>query len=62
MGYNQKHAKSWDENLIYIQHSYNIVVNTSTSKCPFETCYGYFPPFPLDVVYGQQGGVMEDIT
>ena len=25
MGYNQKHAKSWDENLIYIQHSYNIV-------------------------------------
>ena len=38
------------------------MVNTSTSKCPFETCYGYFPPFPLDVVYGQQGGVMEDIT
>jgi hypothetical protein len=27
----------------------------------FETCFGYFSPSPLDVVYGQQGGGREDI-
>jgi hypothetical protein len=48
--------------MIYIQHSYNKVVHTSTSKSPFETFFGYFPPSPLDVVYGQQGGEREDIT
>jgi hypothetical protein len=48
--------------MIYIQHSYNRVVHTSTSKSPFETFFGYFPPSPLDVVYGQQGGAREDIT
>jgi hypothetical protein len=61
-GYNQKHLKIWDENLIYIQHSYNIAVHTSICKSPFETCFGYFPPSPLDVVYGNQGGVSEDLT
>jgi hypothetical protein len=60
-GYNQKYPNTWDENFIYVQHSYNIVVHTSTGKSPFKTCFGYFPPFPLDVVYGQQGGVMDDI-
>jgi hypothetical protein len=47
--------------MIYIQHSYNRAIHTSTGKSPFETCFGYFPPSPLDVVYGQQGGVREDI-
>jgi hypothetical protein len=61
-GYNQKHPKTWDENMIYIQHSYNRAVHTSTGKSPFETCFGYFPPSPLDVVYGKQGGVREDLT
>ena len=32
--------------------SYNRAVHTSTGKSPFETCFGYFPPSPLDVVYG----------
>jgi hypothetical protein len=59
--YNQKHPKTWDENLIYIQHSYNKVVHTFTNKSYFETCFGYFPPY-LDVVYGQQGGVTDGIT
>jgi hypothetical protein len=54
-GYNQKDS-------IYIQHSYNRAVHTSTSKSPFETCFGYFPPSPLDVVYGQQSEVKEDLT
>ena len=59
-GYNQKHLKNWDENMVYIQHSYNRVVDTSIGKSPFETCFGYFPPSPLDISYGQQGGVKED--
>jgi hypothetical protein len=61
-GYNQKHPKTWDENLIYIQHSCNRAVHTSTGKSPFETCFGYFSPSPLNVLYGQQGGVREDLT
>jgi hypothetical protein len=61
-GYNKKHSKSWDENMVYIQHSYNRVIHTSIGKPPFETCFGYFPPSPLVVVYGQQGGVREDLT
>jgi hypothetical protein len=60
-GYNHKHPKIQDENLIYTQHSYNRVVHTSTGKSPFETCFGYLPPSPLDFVYGQ-GGEREDLT
>jgi hypothetical protein len=60
-GYNQKYPKTWNENLIYTQHSYNRAVHPYTDKSPFETCFGYFPPSPLDVVYGQQG-VREDLT
>jgi hypothetical protein len=47
--------------LIYIQHSYNKAVHTSTGKSPFETCFGYFPPSPLDVVYVKKGGVRENL-
>jgi hypothetical protein len=54
--------KNWDENMIYIQHSYNKSVHTSTGKSHFETFFGYFPPSPLDFVYGKQGGVREDLT
>jgi hypothetical protein len=60
-GYNQKNLKRWDENMIYIHHSYNRAFHTSNGKSPFETCFGHFPPSPLDVVYGQQGGVRENI-
>jgi len=45
--------------LLYIQHSYNKVVHTSTGNSTFETCFGYFPPSPLDITYGKQGGVRE---
>ena len=58
-GYNQNHPKPWDENLIYIQHSYNKGVDTSIRKSPFETCFVYFPPSPLDVVYGKKWWVRE---
>jgi hypothetical protein len=43
-GYNQKHQQTWDENPIYIQHSYNRAVHTSIVKSPSETCFGYLPP------------------
>ena len=45
----------------YTQHSYNRVVHTSTGMSPFETCFVYFPPSPLDIVYGHKGGVREDL-
>jgi hypothetical protein len=61
-GYNRNHLKTWDENFIYIQHSYHRAIHTSINKFSFKTCFGYFPPFPLDDVYGKQGGVREDIT
>jgi hypothetical protein len=61
-GYNQKHTNTWDGNLIYIKHSYNRLVHTSTGKPPFETFFGYLTPLPLDVVYGQQGGGREGGT
>jgi len=58
-GYNQKHMKAWDENMIYIKHSYNRESHTYIDKSPFEACFGYFIPY---VVYGKQGGVREDLT
>jgi hypothetical protein len=61
-GYNQNNLKTWHENSIYIQQSCNILFHTSIGKSPFETCFGYFPPSPLDVVYGQKGGVRGDLT
>jgi hypothetical protein len=45
-----------------MQHSYNRKFHTSISKSPFETFFSYFPPSPLDVVYGKQGGVRENLT
>jgi hypothetical protein len=48
--------------MIYIQHSYNRTMHTSIGKSSFGTRFGYFPPSPLDVVYGHQGGVREDIS
>ena len=61
-GFNKKHPKTWDENLIYMQHSYNRAVHTSIGKFHFETCFGYLPTSPLDVSYGQQRGLKEDTT
>jgi hypothetical protein len=48
--------------MIYIQHSYNREIHTSTSKSPFEKCFRYLSPSCLEVVYGQKGGVREDLT
>jgi hypothetical protein len=51
-----KASKAWDENLIHIQYSYNMAIHTSTSKSPFETCFGYLPPPSLDIAYGHFEG------
>jgi hypothetical protein len=48
--------------LIYIELSYNRSIHTSTNKSPFVTYFGYFPPSPLDVVYGKHGGEKEYAT
>jgi hypothetical protein len=53
-GYKKTHTKTWAEQVVYIQHSYNKVVHSLTQKSPLEACYGYFPPSPSDVVYGQK--------
>jgi len=50
-GYNNKHPNTCDEKLFYIQHFYNKALHSSTKKYPFETYFGYSPPF--DIVYGQ---------
>jgi hypothetical protein len=52
-GYNNKHPKNWDEKIVYIQHSYNRELHSSTNKSPFKTCFGYLPPSPFDIVYGK---------
>lgn len=60
-GYNQKYLKNWNKNMVYIQHSYNREIHSSTSKSSFDTCFGYFSSTPLDIAYGHQGGVREDL-
>jgi hypothetical protein len=47
-GYNQ-HMNTWDENMIYIQHSYNRPVHISIGKSPYESFFAYLVPLPLDV-------------
>lgn len=47
-GYYNKHNKSQDEYLEYLQHSYNRAIHSSIGKSPFETYFNYFPPLPFD--------------
>ena len=39
--YNHKHRRTWDDNLPYIQHSYNCAQHSSTGKSPFDICCGF---------------------
>ncbi|KAL6217406.1 hypothetical protein ACLB2K_010623 [Fragaria x ananassa] len=50
-GYNAKHPKTWDESLPYLQFAFNRAVHSSSGTSPFETCYGYLPPSPFDMVF-----------
>ncbi|KAL6134086.1 hypothetical protein ACLB2K_066319 [Fragaria x ananassa] len=49
--YNAKHPKTWDESLPYLQFAFNRAVHSSSGTSPFETCYGYLPPSPFDMVF-----------
>ena len=46
-----KHPKLWDEQLHYIQHTYNRARHSSTNTSPFETCIGYFLRSPLEFIF-----------
>jgi hypothetical protein len=47
--YNSKHPHTWDENLSYVQHSYNRALHSSTIHSPFQACMGFQPLAPIDV-------------
>jgi len=48
--YNSKHPCTCDENLPYVQHSYNIALHNSTGHSLFQACLGFQPLAPIDVV------------
>ena len=45
--------------MVYIHYFYNREIHISTGNGPFEKCFRYLWPSPLDIAYGQQGGVKE---
>jgi hypothetical protein len=61
-GYCNKHPKLWDEHIPYVQHAYNRSLHSSTQNSPFETCFGYLPKLPLDLMYGRDADVNEERT
>jgi hypothetical protein len=61
-GYCSKHPNLWDEQIPYVQHVYNRYLHSSTQISPFETCFGYLPKVPLDLMYGRDDDVNEERT
>ena len=57
--YCNKHPMLWDEQTPYVQHSYKQFLHSSTQCSPFETCFGYLPKVPLDLMYGRDADVNE---
>nr|ABD63115.1 hypothetical protein 18.t00011 [Asparagus officinalis] len=53
-GYNFKHPKIWDESLPYLQFVFNRAIHGSSGKSPFETCYGFLPSSPFDIVFSSE--------
>ena len=47
--YNSKHPRTWDENLPYVQHSYNRALHSSTNHSPFQVGLGFQPLCPIDI-------------
>jgi hypothetical protein len=52
-GYCSKHPELWDDQIHYIQHAYNRALHSFTQCSSFETCFGYLPKVPLDLMYGK---------
>jgi hypothetical protein len=61
-GYYNKHPKLWDEKIPYVQHSYNRALRSSNQCSPFETCFGYLPKVPLELMYGRDVYSNEEIN
>jgi hypothetical protein len=40
--------------------SVNQALHSSTQSSPFETCFGYLPKVPLDLMYGRYIDVNEE--
>jgi hypothetical protein len=59
-GYCRKHHKLWDEHIPYVQHAYNLALHSSTQCSPFETCFGYLPKVPLDLMYEREADSNEE--
>jgi hypothetical protein len=59
-GYCNKHPKLWDEHIRYIQHDYNRDLRSSTQRSPFDTCFGYLPKVPLELMYGRDVDVNKE--
>jgi hypothetical protein len=49
----RKHPNFWDEHLHYFQHAYNQVKRSLIQTPPFEECFGYFPKYHLDFIFGK---------
>jgi hypothetical protein len=47
--YNSKHPRTWDDNLLYVQHSYKRALHSSTGHSPFQVGLGFQPLGPIDV-------------
>ena len=47
--YNSKHRLTWDENLPYVQHSYNWALHSSTDYRPFQVGFGFQPLCTIDI-------------
>ena len=61
-GYYNKCPKVWDEHIPYVKHAYNRALHSSTQISTFETCFGYLPKVPLDLMYERDVIVNEDQT
>jgi hypothetical protein len=60
-GYCNKNPKLWDEQIPYVHHAYNRALHSSTPSSPFETRFGYLPKVPLDLMYGRDINVNEEM-
>ena len=51
--YCSKHPKLWNDQLHYIQHTYNWAKHSSTQTSYFEVSFGYLPKYPLYFIFGK---------
>ena len=53
--YNQKHHRTWDESIPYIQHSSNHAQQISMGKNLFDICYIFQPLAPISSLTQSNG-------